>query len=409
MLKKLMRIVALLFILSSSAYAQESVFVGNVPLPNDAIEAEEVHSKFAGTWVGQWDGWRNHILIIEQVNDDGFADVIYAVGSDLNGAGRWFRRQAKIEGDDLIFADDGFPAHYRMSATGRVRGVFDADKGFAVLERQNLKDVLALPDEDWFSIGQQEYLQTDLIEEGKPIRLNVVTYPPPGEGPFPVALIHHGSTGSGTRPSDFDLIWTSDWLADMLNEHGWFVVFPYRRGRGLSDGQYDEGFALDRSKGYSPEAALSLPGAERALTDANAALAALRKRLDLDQGAILVGGISRGGVVAIMQAGSMPTEVAGVINFVGGWTGKKGDPSINPTLFNRIGSFDGLVLSVYGEEDRFYSIEHSKANLAELTARGAQSELHIVKLPGYGNGHRVITMPSLWEDQVDEFLREISR
>lgn len=31
-----------------------------------------------------------------------------------------------------------------------------------------------------------------------------VTYAPPGEGPFPLALIHHGSTGSGIRPSDFD-------------------------------------------------------------------------------------------------------------------------------------------------------------------------------------------------------------
>ncbi|MEM7614860.1 MAG: hypothetical protein AAF245_07425, partial [Pseudomonadota bacterium] len=111
----------------------------------------------------------------------------------------------------------------------------------------------------------------------------------------------------GTRPKDFDLIWTSDWLADLLNEHGWFVAFPYRRGRGLSDGLYDEGFARDRAQGYAPEAALSLPGAERALTDANAALTALRARRDLDHGAILVGGISRGGVVAIMQAGSMPT------------------------------------------------------------------------------------------------------
>ncbi|MEM7614861.1 MAG: hypothetical protein AAF245_07430 [Pseudomonadota bacterium] len=96
-----------------------------------------------------------------------------------------------------------------------------------------------------------------------------------------------------------------------------------------------------------------------------------------------------------------------MLNFVGGWTGQEGDPSINPALFKRIGSFDGRVLSIYGEEDPYYSIEHSRANLVELSAQGAQSALHIVKLPGYGKGHQVITMPSLWEKQVAAFLRDI--
>ena len=114
-------------------------------------------------------------------------------------------------------------------------------------------------------------------------------------------------------------------------------------------------------------------------------------------------------MVAILQAGSMPDGVAGVINFVGGWTGKKGEASINPTLFKRIGAYDGLVLSIYGEEDPYYSIEHSKANVAHLAASGAQSKLHVVKLPGYGNGHRVIVMPSFWEKEVAAFLREINQ
>ncbi|WP_299741122.1 dienelactone hydrolase family protein [uncultured Roseobacter sp.] len=408
-LKLALQTMMLVFLLAGAAIAQEIVRIGNVPLPSDAIEAREGPSGFAGTWVGQWDGWRNHILIIERVSENGLSDVVYAVGSDLNGPGRWFRRKAKIQDDTLTFVDDGFPASYQLSKTGRVRGVFDDYRGFAVLERRNLSDILASPGKDWFSIGHREYLYTDLVENGQPIRLTVVTYAPKGVGPFPLALIHHGSTGSGTRPSDFDRVWTSAWLADLLNEHGWLVAFPYRRGRGMSDGLYDEGFAPNRADGYSPEAAVSLPGAERALTDANAALAVLRLRPEVEQSKILVGGVSRGGVVAIMQAGSRPDEVVGVINFVGGWTGKKGDASINPTLFKRISPFKGEVLSIYGEEDPYYSIEHSKSNLAEMEKQGAGSTLHVLKLPGYGNGHRVITMPSFWEKEVEQFLRRIDR
>jgi len=408
-LKLVFQTIMLVFLLVSAAFAQEVIRIGNVPLPGDAVEARKDRSVFAGTWVGQWDGWRNHILIIERVAEDGLSDVVYAVGSDLNGPGRWFRRKAKIQGDILMFVDDGFPASYRLSKTGRVRGVFDDNRGFAVLERQNLSDILASPEEDWFSVGHREYLNTDLVENGQPIRLTVVTYAPQGDGPFPLALMHHGSTGSGTRPSDFDRVWTSAWLADLLNEHGWLVAFPYRRGRGMSDGLYDEGFTLNRAEGYSPDDALSLPGAERALTDANAALAALRSWPEVAQSEILVGGVSRGGVVAILQAGSKPDEVVGVINFVGGWTGKRGDASINPTLFKRISPYMGEVLSIYGEQDPYYSIEHSKSNLAEVERQGATSTLHVLKLPGYGNGHRVITMPSFWEKELDQFLSRIDQ
>ena len=196
--------------------------------------------------------------------------------------------------------------------------------------------------------------------------------------------------------------------ADLLNANGWIVAFPQRRGRGGSDGLYDEDFAEDRLHGYSPKAARSLLGAERALKDADAALVALRRRPDVDAGKVLLGGVSRGGVVAIMQAGQNPSRFSGVINFVGGWVGeRRGETEINPTLFRRIGSFDGLVLSIYGEEDEYYSLVHSKSNLAEMQALGANSQLHVVKLPGYGKGHWAIAVPTLWEGVVSEYLNTI--
>ena len=86
--------------------------------------------------------------------------------------------------------------------------------------------------------------------------------------------------------------------------------------------------------------------------------------------------------------------------------GNVGDPTVNPTLFGRIGSFSGSVLSIYGDQDPFYTIEHSKTNVAEIAARNPNSEMQVVKLPGYGNGHWALSVPNLWEDKVEAFLRK---
>ncbi|RLJ59968.1 dienelactone hydrolase family protein [Litoreibacter meonggei] len=390
--------------------AQSSVLIGNVPLPQDAVVPQDAESPFLGAWGGKWDNWRNHILIVERVKANGVADVIYAASSEHNGRGNWLRLEAKINGDELVFTDERFPVRYSISATGRMRGVYGDNERFAILKRQDIPAMLSSPNEDWFSVGDLERLETDLVEDKQKIGLSVVIYSPSGDGPFPLALIHHGSTGTGKQPTWFKNIWTNDWLADILNENGWIAAFPQRRGRGGSDGLYDEGFATDRSQGYSSDAAISIAGAERALEDANAALAALKQLPMVQSGETLLGGVSRGGVVAIMQAGQSPDEAAGVINFVGGWVSEGCcDAPINRPLFRRIGLFDGPVLSIYGEEDAFYSIDHSRSNLAEMEMEGANSELLIVEVPGYGKGHWVTTQPNLWEEVIGEYLNSIDR
>lgn len=400
---------AMLIYLPIGASAQNSVFIGNVPLPEDAAASQSAESPFFGVWVGKWDNRRNHILVVERLKANGLVDVIYAAGSEHNGRGNWLRAEAKIDSDELRFTDESFPVRYSFSATGRMRGVFGDNERFAILERQELPVLLSTPNEDWFSVGDLELLETDLVEDDQNIGLSVMIYSPSGDGPFPLALIHHGSTGTGKGSTLFKEVWSNDWFADILNENGWIAAFPQRRGRGGSDGLYDEGIAEDRSQGYSPNSAISIAGAERALEDANAALVALRQRPIVKSGKTLLAGMSRGGVVAIMQAGHRPNEVSGVINFVGGWVGEGCcDAPINPTLFRRIGSFGGPVISIYGEGDSYYSIEHSRSNLAEMDKLGTNSQLHIVEVPGH-KGHRAMTKPNLWEEVIREYLNSIDR
>ncbi len=84
-----------------------------------------------------------------------------------------------------------------------------------------------------------------------------------------------------------------------------------------------------------------------------------------------------------------------------------GDPEINPILFRRIGTFDGQVLSAYGEDDAFYSIEHSLSNLAAMEEMGAESEVHVVSVPGHNRGHWLMFQPTLWEEIVSDYLTRI--
>ena len=155
----------------------------------------------------------------------------------------------------------------------------------------------------------------------KPVCIEVLIFRPKGAGPFRLAVINHGSTGRGGNPRRFTETWFAPDLADFLNDRGWIVAFPQRRGRGKSDGLYDEGLDVNRTR-YSGDIDISLRGADRALSDVDAAITALRRRQDVAPTPVLLGGNSRGGVLSIAYAGQHPQHVAGVINFVGGWLGE---------------------------------------------------------------------------------------
>src|SRR4029453_13737369 len=86
------------------------------------------------------------------------------------------------------------------------------------------------------------------------------------------------------------------------------VAFPQRRGRGKSEELYDQGFNVDRNQGYARDPQLSLPCADRALTDIAAAVEVLLQRPDVARRAILMVGFSRNGILSIAYAGMHPRD-----------------------------------------------------------------------------------------------------
>ena len=397
-----------------TAKASEPEIEG-VPLPADAkpLPASESGSPFAGVWFGTWGGWRKTILIVEAIEDDGTARVVYAIAENPQSGQKpaWFRLGATIADTKMTVLSDSFFLNFELSPTGRLLATFGNNFGFGVLTRQGpgaLGDKSA--DIRW-TVGESEFLPTGFRESGKSVELETVIFKPPGEGPFPLAVVNHGSTGGGNDQAAFTNTWTNEWFAEFLNTRGYMVAFPQRRGRGKSGGLYDEGFHEDRSKGYTCDAQRSLAGADRAKADLAASLDALQKRSDVKAGPVLLAGNSRGGILSTAYAGTHPAQVKGVINFVGGWIaeGCRSAEDINPPLFRKGGGFGRPVLWLYGRDDSFYSIEHSRKNFAAFENAGGKGNFVEVTVAGQNNGHWVMWIPPLWTEHVANYLDTIEK
>ena len=257
-----------------------------------------------------------------------------------------------------------------------------------------------------FAERLDERATTPFIENGLAVELEVVLFRPPGAtGPLPTVMFNHGSTGNGSDPSLFTQTVIIKSISRYFVERGWMVAFPQRRGRGKSDGTYDEGFAPDRS-GYSCNRDIALAGAERALDDLDVAIDWLRQRSDVDTTNMLVAGVSRGGILSVTHAARRPDVYRGAINFVGGWIAEGcGDfAAINRTLFVGGAAWPGVSLWLYAENDSFYSIGHSRDNFDAFTAAGGMGDFHVFRRASGRNGHFLVNDLELWEPTVDAYL-----
>lgn len=246
--------------------------------------------------------------------------------------------------------------------------------------------------------------------DGRTQTLEAVVYRPIGEeGPLPTLVFNHGSTGVGNRPSWFTHTWTSPEVAQHFTSKGWQVVFPQRRGRGKSDGLYDEGFGPNRAAGYTCQLERSLQGLDRALADLDAVMAHVQQRIDVDRTRLLVGGVSRGGILSVAYAGTRPDMFLGVVNFVGGWMGEgcKEAALINRTGFVRGAAMPRPTLWLYGEGDSYYSLDHSRASFESFLAAGGKGKIVSYRLPLGQNGHSIHSFPALWKSELDSYLSQV--
>lgn len=236
------------------------------------------------------------------------------------------------------------------------------------------------------------------------VQLEMVIARPKGAGPHPALIFNHGSTGRGTNPSLYTRTIRPAVLADHFVARGWMVLFPQRRGRGKSGGVYGEGLAADGS-GYSCDPAIAIAGFERAVEDLDAVVRHLGDRSDVDRARLLIGGVSRGGILAVGYAGMRPGLFRGVVNFNGGWLGRgcASHETVNPLLFERGAAAGVPMLWLHGSQDPYYRIGHCRGNFARFLAAGGRGRFIAARA-----GHGLLFKPPLWSGAMDGYLAELA-
>jgi dienelactone hydrolase len=248
---------------------------------------------------------------------------------------------------------------------------------------------------------------------GEQLRMHVTVLQPPGQGPFPLALINHGSSESSVERAEFpppQYPVLSKWLLD----RGYVVALPQRPGHGATGGPYFE----DQGRCESPDyvkAGLATAASIQAAIEYLTAEPYVRKT------EVLVLGQSAGGWGALALASRNPAMVRAVVNLAGGRGGHaNGEPNNNcapDRLVEAAGIFgdDARIptLWLYAENDSYFAPGLSNAMYRRFAVTGgagagSRSEYHL--LPPFGpEGHLLADSGeavALWAPILTRFLAE---
>ena len=250
-------------------------------------------------------------------------------------------------------------------------------------------------------IGEQVWipLQIPSIFGGvRQIKLEATLYKPPGNGPFPIAIINHGSTGPRVVAARETL--RQDEYAQILAEHGFASIAPMRRGRGASDGHYDEP--------YSCEPSAADRGIDNAVMDIDAVVEYLKSVPFVDASKILLTGYSRGGLLSVVYAARRPDRIVGAVNFVGGWMGPQCTTGINEAAFKRAGALSKVpTLWLYAENDSLYVNGTPAQYHAIYKDAGGNATFRLYPLNFWKDGHLLAAFPRVWRADFNEYMKGI--
>jgi dienelactone hydrolase len=216
-----------------------------------------------------------------------------------------------------------------------------------------------------------------------------VLFRPPGEGPFPLAVIAHASTQNVLRRAQMPQPEYRA-LAAWLVTRGFAVLVPERPGHGATRGKYLE------DQGGCDEADYAKSG--RATAEEIAAAAALLRRQSFIRAdGMVVIGHSAGAWGALALAGEDPKNIAAIVAFAPGRGGHAND------LPNRVCAPHTLTAAAAGfgktarvrvtwlvaANDSYFSPAFSRQLADAFRAGGAKADFHVLPAHG-GEGHWLV-------------------
>ncbi len=260
----------------------------------------------------------------------------------------------------------------------------------------------------------EQIIQVPLVVDGfsgkKVTRLTVTTFHPPGNGPFPLIILNHGSNSNPIKRQKIGRFRLIPQIREFLNR-GFAVIVPIRRGHGSTGGNWVEGRGPSCKHPFYYEAGME--AAKDIIATINFALRLPFVKPDK----ILLVGQSAGGFASLAAASLNPTGVIGVVNFAGGHGGnpdtRPGLPCAPDRLAATVGKYAKTikipVLWHYAENDLFFGPQIVKAMFKAFLNNGGKGRL-VIQPPFGKNGHTLFTSRNgipIWTPEFDRFIMEL--
>ncbi|MGQ0674743.1 MAG: alpha/beta hydrolase family protein [Rhodospirillales bacterium] len=241
--------------------------------------------------------------------------------------------------------------------------------------------------------------------DGRVLTLEAMELRPRLPGPFPLAIIAHGTPGTEDKRRQYK-VETFTPQAMEFARRGFVAVAFLRRGYGTSEGRYAESNGACGRMNY-------LDAGIESARDIAAAIRALGNRPDIDRSRVLVVGQSAGGFAALALMRDPPPGVLGIVNFAGGrgHFAERNAVCEPEKLVAAAGQFGrGAQLPglwIYAENDKSFGPGLARQMLNAYLAGGGRAEM--VMTPPYGeDGHFLFALGlAEWRQPVDEFLRRM--
>lgn len=236
------------------------------------------------------------------------------------------------------------------------------------------------------------------------VTIEVTLFEPEGDGPFPVAVLSHGSPRSAPDRRTMGRarfeVQSKEFLA-----RGFAVAVPTRRGYGHSGGEWAEGYGTCSHPDYARA------GLESA-RDIRATLEALKAHPRVDMRRVVLVGVSAGGWASLAAASGEVPGLKAVINFAGGRGSQRPDFVCNADRLVQAVALYGTTskvpqLWIYAANDQFFAPELARRMHEAFVAAGGQAKFRAV--PAFGtDGHLFFARGTpQWIPMVAEFLAEI--
>lgn len=251
----------------------------------------------------------------------------------------------------------------------------------------------------------QDYIREELripMPSAGPRGLEALLVRPAGSGPWPLALISHGSPrDGGTRPAMSPNTLHRQGIE--FARRGFASLIVMRRGYGTSDGAYAENSGPCANRNY-------LRTARQSATDLRAAVEAMKSRADVTTERFIAIGISAGGFASIALSADPPPGLAAAINFAGGRGSRDDDDVCDEDslvrAFAALGKTSRIpTLWIYARNDKFFGPELAREMHAAFTGAGGRAQF--IEAAAFGeDGHSLFSRGvAIWTPAVDDFLR----